>query len=59
VDEASLTDRTTIDDSFFRTCLTESMMTVSFASRPPSGGLLVSLTLTYPFEPSVGDTDAG
>jgi hypothetical protein len=59
VDEATLTEGTTIEDHFLRMCLTESMMTVSFAAVPPPGGLPVALSLTYPLGPPLGDEDAG
>jgi hypothetical protein len=45
VSEATLGDKTTIDDPEMQTCVTESMMSVTFAA-PPEGH---DLTVVYPF----------
>jgi hypothetical protein len=55
VDEANVVDGTSIDDAEFRTCVTESMMSVTFDA-PPNDG---EVTVTYPIEFSPDDPDAG
>jgi hypothetical protein len=57
VDDAKLGDGTTIDDAELRTCMRESMMSVTFDA-PPEGG---EVTVVYPirFSPDDDDGDAG
>jgi hypothetical protein len=55
VSEATLGDKTTIDDAEMQTCMKESMMSVTFAA-PPHGG---EVSVTYPIEFSPEDPDGG
>jgi hypothetical protein len=55
VDDAKLLDGSSIDDTEFRTCVRESMMSVTFDA-PPEGG---AVTVTYPIEFSPDDDDGG
>jgi hypothetical protein len=55
VDGAEFTDRTTIDDPEMRTCMMESMLSVSFDAPPEDG----TLSITYPFEFLTGEPEGG
>jgi hypothetical protein len=55
VDDAKLTDETTIADPEFQTCVRESMMSVSFDA-PPNDG---EITVVYPILFSPDDDEAG
>jgi hypothetical protein len=55
VDDAKLTDQTTITDPEFQTCVRESMMAVSFDA-PPNDG---EITVVYPILFSPDDDEAG
>jgi hypothetical protein len=55
VDDAKLGDGTTIDDAELRTCMRESMMSVTFDA-PPEGG---EVTVIYPIRFSPEDDDGG
>jgi len=55
VDDATLTDQTTITDPEFQTCVRESMMSVSFDA-PPNDG---EITVVYPILFSPEDDEAG
>jgi FecR protein len=55
VSEATLGDKTTIDDPEMRTCMAESMMSVTFAA-PPHGG---EVTVVYPIVFSPDEPDGG
>jgi hypothetical protein len=55
VDNLTLGDGTTIDDTEMQTCMRESMLAVTFDA-PPEGG---EITITYPIEFTNEDDDAG
>jgi len=55
VEEATVGDESTLRDDEFDTCMTESMMSMTFP--PPKGG--GSVTVVYPIEFSPGDDDEG
>ncbi|HEX3344078.1 MAG TPA: AgmX/PglI C-terminal domain-containing protein [Polyangiaceae bacterium] len=55
VDEAHMTEDTTIDDAEMQTCVRESMMSVSFDA-PPNDG---EVTVVYPIDFSPDDDEAG
>jgi hypothetical protein len=57
VDDVKLLDGTTIDDPAFRTCVTESMMSVSFDAPPEDGTL--SVTVPMRFSPTRRDGGGG
>jgi hypothetical protein len=55
VDEARMTDETTIADPEFQTCVRESMMSVSFDAPPGDG----EITVVYPILFSPEEPEAG
>jgi hypothetical protein len=47
VSDAKLVDGTTIDDAAFRTCIAESMMSLSFGAPPEDGTLSVTVPMRF------------